>query len=147
MLAPVAWAQWYGDPGYAYPVYASPNVTVMYQQPPQSVVVVDEPVMRVRLEPQAPQVYYLIAFKCGEIRAAEQYWVNGSILYYVTADHQLKTAPVDGVDRSFSVQLNRQQNVAFTLPPMQVQEKAVVRSAAVRRTASVVRRRSTCGPR
>jgi hypothetical protein len=61
-------------------------------------------------------IMYLIAFKDGVIRAAIAYWADGNILHYVTRDHQEKTAPLEGVDRSFSDRLNRDQRVPFHLP-------------------------------
>jgi hypothetical protein len=132
---------------YAYP--PNTNVTVVYLlQPPRPLVsesvVVPVPAEREEYMP-ARQVMYLIAFKNGTVRAADQYWVNGSTLCYVTPDHQWRTAPVDSVDRTVSEQLNSQQNVAFTLP--REQGKAVAQAHVIRRTASVVHKRQYCASR
>jgi hypothetical protein len=48
---------------------------------------------------------------------ADQYWVNGKTIVFVTTDHQRITAPVSSVDLTLSQRLNREQNVAFVLPP------------------------------
>jgi hypothetical protein len=43
--------------------------------------------------------------------------VDGKTLHYVTLEHLEKQAPLDQVDRSLSLQLNRERHVAFHLPP------------------------------
>jgi hypothetical protein len=92
-----------------------------------------------RREAYAPasQVRYLIAFKNDVIRAADQYWVNGTTLYYLTPDHEQKTAPVATVDRTLSQKLNSEQNVAFYLPFEQ--RKTQVRLSVVRHSANRVK--------
>ena len=123
------------------------NVTVVY--PPtvqtQSVVVVPSPVLR-RAEFQewsAPgrQVTYLIAFKDSLVRVADQYWVTGKTLYFVTTDHERMTAPVSSVDRTLSRQLNSERDVAFYLPPAQ---GVVSQAHLVRHSARLVRKRCNC---
>jgi hypothetical protein len=109
LLATSAGAQWYA--GYPYP---NPNVTVVYPPPP--VVIVNSPPVVVASEPPQ-QVLYLIAFKDNVVRLATAYWVKGNTLYYVTSDHQQRTAPLDCVDRKLSERLNAEQQVAFSLPP------------------------------
>jgi hypothetical protein len=59
---------------------------------------------------------YLIAMKDHVIRAAAAYWVEGSILHYVTLEHEAKTVPLEGVDRPLSAQLNRERRVQWSLP-------------------------------
>jgi hypothetical protein len=132
----------YYDSGYAnydYPAYqTSPNVTVVYPNQAQSSgtnVYVDRanPVMREYdqygqethrsgSEPGssssavAASPIYLIAFQDHTIRAAGSYWVDGRTLHYVTLQHEERLAPLDTVDRSLSMQLNRERRVQFTLP-------------------------------
>jgi outer membrane protein OmpA-like peptidoglycan-associated protein len=127
VLATGAWGQWYGrnwgyaDPGYGpypsyYPLYSNPGVSVVYppRAPfPQVVVVNETPAQEYA---QTRQITYLIAFKDNVIRAAIEYWVNGNILYYVTLDHERRTAVLDSVDRVLSERLNSEQNVPFYLP-------------------------------
>lgn len=120
----------------SYPTYdysTTPNVTVIYpqqSQPAASTVYVDRanPVMRTydeygqEVQPssggaggsEAP--IYLVAFKDHVIRAAAAYWVDGKTLHYVTLEHEEKQAPLDTVDRDFSLQLNRERRVRFQLP-------------------------------
>jgi hypothetical protein len=59
---------------------------------------------------------YLIAFTDHRITAALAYWVEGDTLHYVTREHEQKQVPLDGVDRAFSEQLNRDRRVEFRLP-------------------------------
>jgi hypothetical protein len=120
----------------------SSNVTIVYppmQSPPVVVILRGRPAPQEEYEPTR-QITYLIAFKNDGIRVADQYWVSGRTLYYLTPDHQRRTAPVDSVDRTLSRQLNSEQNVAFILPA----ERERVSVHVVRRTASVVRKRCYC---
>jgi outer membrane protein OmpA-like peptidoglycan-associated protein len=59
---------------------------------------------------------YLIAFKDNVIQWADAYWVSANILYYVTPDHQQRTAPLDRVDRPLSERLNNERDIPFYLP-------------------------------
>jgi hypothetical protein len=90
----------------------------------------------------ARQITYFIAFKNGVVREADQYWVKGRTLYYLTTDHQRRTVPVDSVDRVLSMQLNSEQNVAFYLPSEQ--GRAGLRPRLVRRTTALVCKRCCC---
>src|SRR5580765_4927427 len=79
----------------------SSNVTVVYPPPAQNppvVVVLDNPAPRPAefREKYAParQTTYLIAFKDSVVRVADQYWVTGKTISFVTTDHQRMTAPV-----------------------------------------------------
>jgi hypothetical protein len=58
----------------------------------------------------------LIAFTDHTIRAAAAYWVEGSVLHYVTLEHEQKSAPLNLVDRDMCVRLNRERHVTFSLP-------------------------------
>jgi hypothetical protein len=140
VLASGARGQWYPSSG---------NVTVVYppMPAPTTVVIVNSSppprpaVFREALAPER-QITYLIAFKGSVVRAAEQYWVEGKTIYFVTTDHQRMTAPVSSVDRILSKRLNSEQNVAFYLPPEQGRTVAGVH--VVRHTASVVHKKCYC---
>src|SRR5215471_16446984 len=139
-----------GARGQWYPT--SSNVTVVYPPPPvqapASVVIVREgpaprpAEFREVYEPPR-RITYLIAFKDGVVRVADQYWVSGKTIYFLTTDHQRMTAPANSVDRALSKRLNGEQNVAFSLPPEQ--GRTLVR-VPVHRTASLVRKRCYCRP-
>jgi outer membrane protein OmpA-like peptidoglycan-associated protein len=110
LLIPAAKAQPYGGyfPTSTYdPPYASAGVTVVYPPP----VSVPPPVI---VAPR--QITYFIAFTDSMVRLADEYWVSGATLHYVTPDHQLKTAPLATVDRTVSARLNMEQHVSFSLP-------------------------------
>ncbi len=89
------------------------------------------------------QISYFIAFKSDVVSLADQYWVNQNTLYYVTLDHQQKTAPLDSVDRALSERLNMEQHVAFELPlerpRLEAATKPGVKSRPVRHTAAMAR--------
>ncbi|HUK18164.1 MAG TPA: OmpA family protein [Bryobacteraceae bacterium] len=136
VLVSGAQAQW----GYTpYPSYYAPYA------PPQPVVVVNQsPRVVIREVPRPRQIAYLIAFKDSVIRLADAYWVSGTTLYYVTPDHQQKTAPLDSVDRTLSERLNREQNVRFDLPPQA--GKAELCRLLQRQLNSILETRTTpCG--
>jgi hypothetical protein len=123
-----------GYPGYTggYASYqTSPNVTVIYPNqnayaappaPPERA----HPVTR-EYDQNGQEIrpggaagggspVYLIAFNDRVIRAAAAYWVDGKTLHYVTIEHEEKQASLDTVDRSLSLQLNRERQVPFQLP-------------------------------
>ncbi len=125
--------QTYAPYNYSYPSY-EPNVTVVYPPPAQATtpsttyVESARPVVReydeqgreITSNPAAaatssPPVY-LIAFRNDVIYAATAYWVDGKTLHYVTLQHKQEQAPLDTVDRDFSLQLNRERHVQFSLP-------------------------------
>jgi len=143
VLATGARGQWYPP---------SSNVTVVYpppaQTPPVVLIVHESPALRPaefqEASVPARKITYFIAFKDGIVRVADQYWVSGKTIYYVTTDHQRMTAPVNSVDRTLSKRLNSEQNVAFYLPPEQ--GKTVAQVHLVRHTASLVRKRCYCLP-
>jgi hypothetical protein len=117
-------------PSYSYPYEynISPNVSVIYPAAPQTQPVYSapaQPAMRTydqygqEVQPgPAPtgSPIYLIATKDQAIRAAASYWVDGRTLHYVTLQHEEKQIPLDSVDRSLTMQLNRERRVAFQLP-------------------------------
>ena len=59
---------------------------------------------------------YLFAFQDHTIRAAASYWVDGNTLHYVTLQHEERLAPLDSLDRSLTLQLNRERRQAVQLP-------------------------------
>ena len=116
---------YYGAPAYN----TSPNVTVVYpseSQPAPVYVERQTPVTREYDEygqeirrsggSASASPIYLVAFKDHAISAAAAYWVDGRTLHYVTLQHEEKQAPLDTVDRDFSMQLNRERHVPFQLP-------------------------------
>jgi hypothetical protein len=65
--------------------------------------------------PYEPTVYS-IALKDHTIVSAIAYWVLGGALHYVTRDHAMKEIALSRVDRRYSEQINRDNNVDFRLP-------------------------------
>jgi len=59
---------------------------------------------------------YLIALKDKSIAAATSYWVDGSMLNYITLQGSHMIVRLDLVDRNLSSELNRQRKVEFHLP-------------------------------
>jgi hypothetical protein len=115
-------------PAYSYPPQA-PNIVIYPTEttPPPLAVYEPPPPVRPQIHeyressPSSEKyepVIYLIAFKNQDnIRAAEAYWMEGETLHYVTLEHAHKQAPLDSIDRAFSIKLNRQRRVDFRLPP------------------------------
>jgi len=125
-------------PSYPYTTYdynPSPNVTVVYAQPQtapaQSYAAPSytaQPVVRTydqygQASGPAPAAgvsnsspIYLIATKDQMIRAAATYWVEGRTLHFVTLQREEKQVPLDNVDRSLTLQLNRERHVSLQLP-------------------------------
>lgn len=71
---------------------------------------------------QAPQaarapVFYLLAFKNQTVQIAQAYWVQDGTLHYVSRDNKEAQAPLASLDVPFTIELNRQRNVEFRLPP------------------------------
>ena len=122
-----------------YPPSPAPTSTVLVIGPERPVPRTAE--FREEFSP-VDRITYLIAFKDSVIRVADQYWVDGKTIYFLTTDHQRMTAPVDRVDRALSKLLNSERNVAFYLPPEQ--GKAILRAHLVRHTAVSVRKRCYC---
>jgi len=59
---------------------------------------------------------YLIAFKNRNIVQALGYWMEGSTLHYVSAEHTLNQVSMDLVDRELSQRLNDERSIEFKLP-------------------------------
>jgi hypothetical protein len=59
---------------------------------------------------------YLIAFKDHTIVQALGFWMEGSTLHYVSAEHSLNQASMDLIDRDLSQRLNDERGVEFRLP-------------------------------
>jgi len=126
-----SWWPWSGYSGYysgyGYAPYEpASNVTVVYPQAaaPAPVSVYVEratPVMHeydstgAEIKPSSSPIY-LVAFRDGAIRAASSYRVEGNMLSYVTLDREQKRVALDTIDRSFTLQLNRERHVPFQLP-------------------------------
>ena len=103
---------------YGYPSYYDSGPVVVNQNYGTP----DPPPPPARIREYAPsqepgrEPLYLIAFTDHRITAAVAYWVEGDTLHYVTREHEQKQVPLDGVDRAFSEQLNRDRRVEFRLP-------------------------------
>jgi hypothetical protein len=67
--------------------------------------------------PSAAAAIYLVALKDQSIHAATAYWVDGVMLHFITSQGAHEQVRLDLVDRDFSVELNRERNVEFRLPP------------------------------
>jgi len=59
---------------------------------------------------------YLIAFKDHSIVQALGFWMEGSTLHYVSAEHSLNQVSSDLIDRDLSQRLNDERGVEFRLP-------------------------------
>jgi len=122
---------YYSYPSYSYPAYQpSSNVTVVYPQTAQaapSTVYVEHANPNLRQydeygqelrQPSASgngSPVYLIAFRDQSIRAAVAYWVDGRTLHYVTQQHEERQVSLDSIDRDFTLRLNRERHVPFSL--------------------------------
>ena len=60
---------------------------------------------------------YLIALRDHTIVQALGYWMEGSTLHYVSAEHTLNQVSIDLVDRDLSQRLNDERGLEFHLPP------------------------------
>jgi len=60
---------------------------------------------------------YLIALRDHTIVQALGYWMEGSTLHYVSAEHTLNQVSMDLVDRDLSQRLNDERGLEFRLPP------------------------------
>ena len=125
------------------------QVVVVYPPPPvqPTQVVMIERRVPMRIESQeaygpAVQTNYLIALKGDQVRIAEQYWVKDSTLYYLTADHQQKSVPMEKVDLALTARLNSERDIEFNLPASS--KGVAARSRTVRHTASAGQKRCGC---
>ena len=119
-----------------YPPAAPPATVVMLERP------APVPAERFNAFLTSQPTTYLIALNHDDIRLAEQYWVKSGTLYYLMADHQERTVPVNSLDLALTMRLNSERNVAFSLPAGQ--ERTAARSRVVHHTASVVHKRCYC---
>lgn len=67
-------------------------------------------------QPSDQPTLYLIAFKDHSIVQALGYWMEGSTLHYVSAEHSLNQASLDLIDRDLSTRLNSERGVEFRIP-------------------------------
>jgi hypothetical protein len=67
-------------------------------------------------ETPSPSPFFLIALKDKTINAATSYWVDGSMLNYLTLQGMHVIVRLDLVDRGLSRDLNRQRNLELRLP-------------------------------
>ena len=68
---------------------------------------------------------YLIALRDHSIVQALGYWMEGSTLHYVSAEHTLNQLSIDLVDRDLSQRLNDERNVGFPAAAATALESAV----------------------
>jgi len=83
----------------------------LYQAPP-SHPYADAAAQRASEQP----TIYLIALRDHTIVQALGYWMEGSTLHYVSAEHTLNQLSIDLVDRDLSQRLNDERNIEFRLP-------------------------------
>jgi len=88
----------------------------LYQAPPS------HPYADAATAPQRPAssdqpTIYLIALRDHTIVQALGYWMEGSTLHYVSAEHTLNQLSIDLVDRDLSQRLNDERHLDFRLPP------------------------------
>ena len=104
---------------YSYDPYSYSYAPVTYAAP-SSVYYDPAPAVAAPVRPVQTREYkepiYLIAFSDHRIQACLAYWVEGDTLHYVTREHEHKQVSLDGIDRAFSEQLNRDRRVEFRLP-------------------------------
>ena len=119
----------YASPaGYGQPAYPSSPVNIVYAPQTPAYTERAAPVVHEYSDqygqPAQPaesgagsSPIYLIAFQNDHaIRAAASYWVNGQTLHYVTLQHEEKQVPLSSLDRTLTLQLNRERRVPFQLP-------------------------------
>lgn len=86
----------------------------MYQAPP-SHPYADAAAQRAVGSGDQPTIY-LIALRDHTIVQALGYWMEGSTLHYVSAEHTLNQISIDLVDRDLSQRLNDERGLEFKLP-------------------------------
>src|SRR6202044_815090 len=69
-----------------------------------------------RPAPSDQPTIYLIALRDHTIVQALGYWMEGSTLHYVSAEHTLNQLSIDLVDRDLSQRLNDERGLDFRLP-------------------------------
>jgi hypothetical protein len=112
------YAPWY----YYPPAYDPAPPVIVYQNPSYTPDPPPRPVLRDYAENAPParapgeQVVYLIAFQDGSIQAAFAYWVDGNTLHYVSTRREQREAPLESIDRTLTLRLNRERRVDVQLP-------------------------------
>lgn len=125
------WGSGWDSPSYPYYANApQPNVIVIYPQAqPVAPVVLAQPTTSatprygVPQEAPAPDPdpaapVFSLAFKDHSVARAAAYWVTGPTLHYVTTEGKHYAIPLNQVDRTLSLELNRAGGVAFGLPQL-----------------------------
>lgn len=65
----------------------------------------------------AAATFYLLAFKNETVQVAQAYWMQDNTLHYIDRQGKKAQAPLASLDVPFTMELNRQRNVEFRLPP------------------------------
>jgi len=86
----------------------------LYQSPPSHPYADAAAAQRASSGDQA--TIYLIALRDHTIVQALGYWMEGSTLHYVSAEHTLNQLSIDLVDRDLSQRLNDERGLDFRLP-------------------------------
>jgi hypothetical protein len=86
----------------------------LYQAPPSHPYADAAAAQRASAGDQA--TIYLIALRDHTIVQALGYWMEGSTLHYVSAEHTLNQLSIDLVDRDLSQRLNDERGLDFRLP-------------------------------
>ena len=132
------WGGYSGGYSAGYPQPSSGgNVTVIYppQAPASNTIVLDpsttsqydqygQPITRAPSPSSMSgdsggSPIYLIALRDHSIQASAAYWVEGSVLHFITLDHEHKQVALSQVDRDLCLKLNRERHVVFVLPATQ----------------------------
>jgi hypothetical protein len=111
------------NPGYV-PVQANPRI---YEEPEESSMRMyqNRSTPYADMQASSPRsrnanddkpTIYLIAFRDHSIVQALGYWMEGSNLHYVSAEHSVNQASMDLIDRDLSQRLNDERAVEFKLP-------------------------------
>ena len=87
----------------------------LYQAPPSHPYADAAAAQRASQSSDQPTIY-LIALRDHTIVQALGYWMEGSTLHYVSAEHTLNQLSIDLVDRDLSQRLNDERGLDFRLP-------------------------------
>jgi hypothetical protein len=106
------------------PPWASPNRFDASSSPqpqwkPASATVSDTPTVTMKsaylTEPSPQQQSTVIVLKGGSAYVAGNYWVDGGQMHFVTKDGEEKLLPVEKLDLTETVRMNRERNIQFEL--------------------------------
>jgi hypothetical protein len=113
-----------GGDDYGYP--PAPNIIIMEQPPPQTIVQ-QAPRETVRAEiheyqptepvPGEEQPAFAIVLKDGSVQSAVAVSVQDDVLQYVDPDGEHRRVPLDTVDRQTTRRVNRERKLELHLPP------------------------------